>query len=437
MAKKYDLIVVGGGPGGLMAARTAAEDGLKVLLIERKRNITEINRACTRSFFTHLLSLAPGVDSELGQPYHDGYIDPVSVEVGPEKTRFHFPVPGFSIDYTGPLRPYINWVSISPSGHQILGYKLNDRPWGFYIEKETFVAQLLTLAEKAGVEVWSEATGLAAENTGDGVQVRVSRKAGEETLEARAAIAADGLQSRIVESLGINQTRQGLGSVQYAYLQYVMEGIETDLPQSAWLTWSIPSLNPWAFPGIGAACITQWADNMNILGTLALGRISPEMVLDKFMKHPRWSGMFRHARIVKKEGMGMSGKMLGPVKEPVAGNVVIIGDAGAPVESWIQGAVASGYMAAKSIKRELNGQKGYPDYMGWWQKAFFFNDPDYLKTVGSAFSRPLSKICTDEEMDFIYELFQGRLGIPEMMVARNLKLIQSKRPELYEKLTRG
>ena len=41
---KCDLIVVGGGPGGLMAAKTAAEDGLKVLLIERERNITEINR---------------------------------------------------------------------------------------------------------------------------------------------------------------------------------------------------------------------------------------------------------------------------------------------------------------------------------------------------------------------------------------------------------
>jgi hypothetical protein len=40
-------------------------------------------------------------------------------------------------------------------------------------------------------------------------------------------------------------------------------------------------------------------------------------------------------------------------------------------------------------------------------------------------------------MDFIYELFQGRLGVPEMMVASNLKLIQSKRPELYEKLTKG
>ncbi len=43
---KYDVIVVGAGPAGLMAAKTAAEDGLKVLLIERKKEITEINRLC-------------------------------------------------------------------------------------------------------------------------------------------------------------------------------------------------------------------------------------------------------------------------------------------------------------------------------------------------------------------------------------------------------
>ena len=43
---KYDLIVVGGGPGGLMAAKTAAEDGLKVLLIERRKKFADFRRSC-------------------------------------------------------------------------------------------------------------------------------------------------------------------------------------------------------------------------------------------------------------------------------------------------------------------------------------------------------------------------------------------------------
>ena len=35
MTKTYDLIVVGGGPGGLPAAIAAARAGLKTLLVER------------------------------------------------------------------------------------------------------------------------------------------------------------------------------------------------------------------------------------------------------------------------------------------------------------------------------------------------------------------------------------------------------------------
>ena len=36
MAAKFDLIVAGGGPAGLEAAKTAAENGLQVALLERK-----------------------------------------------------------------------------------------------------------------------------------------------------------------------------------------------------------------------------------------------------------------------------------------------------------------------------------------------------------------------------------------------------------------
>jgi flavin-dependent dehydrogenase len=40
----YDVIVVGAGPAGLMAARKAAEKGAKVLLIEKNKTLGA--RAC-------------------------------------------------------------------------------------------------------------------------------------------------------------------------------------------------------------------------------------------------------------------------------------------------------------------------------------------------------------------------------------------------------
>ncbi len=45
MTKKYDVVVVGAGPAGLMAAKAASENGLKVALLERKTNITKVRRS--------------------------------------------------------------------------------------------------------------------------------------------------------------------------------------------------------------------------------------------------------------------------------------------------------------------------------------------------------------------------------------------------------
>jgi flavin-dependent dehydrogenase len=42
----YDVAIVGAGPTGLMAAKRGAEKGLRVVVIERKKDVSIIRRAC-------------------------------------------------------------------------------------------------------------------------------------------------------------------------------------------------------------------------------------------------------------------------------------------------------------------------------------------------------------------------------------------------------
>ena len=45
-----DLLIVGAGPAGLLAGYTAARKGLKVTIVDMKRDITVVNRACSAQF---------------------------------------------------------------------------------------------------------------------------------------------------------------------------------------------------------------------------------------------------------------------------------------------------------------------------------------------------------------------------------------------------
>ncbi len=275
------------------------------------------------------------------------------------------------------------------------------------------------------MEVLPETMGMGAENTPDGVKVRVRGKSGEQTLEARTAIAADGISSAIVDSLGLNKDRKVM-TPPIKILDYEMEGMEPDIPAFSMPWISVPSLNPY---GNFATCLR--ADGRLSLWVMTSGTLAATTALDNFMKHPNFAHWFRNARIVKKTAAGVDPGLRTPIGEPVTGNVVIVGDAGAPVETWIQGAIACGYQAVKAIEKELNGQKGYPEYIDWWQKAFAFNDPHYWKMAGIF---PLNHICTDEEVDYLYSLFQGRIGCYMGLIAKNLELVKKGRPELYERL---
>ena len=343
----------------------------------------------------------------------DGYIEPVKIEFSPDKTRLHFPVPGCYVDYTGPLKPYCNAIWISPSGYRV--YPFKDELFGFFYDKEHLIAGLLASAEKTGAEVITGAMALGAENTTEGVKISVRTESGEETLETRIAIAADGVNSRIVDCLGLNQKRQ-VFNPQAQGVAYVMEGVEPTIPghETAWLSVNIPGLAAYR-TGIGL----MPGDAKWVSGSY-----------QNLMKIPDYAPWFYHARVVRKTAFAATVRT--PIREPISGNVIVIGDAAAPIETWIQGSIACGYQAVKAILNEFNGRNGYAEYTAWWQKAFFFNDPHYFKRIVT--HHALNMMCSDEELDYLYRLFQDKRVVPNLAIAKNPELIKDERPELYQKI---
>ncbi len=49
MKERYDVVVIGAGPSGLLAAKALAEHGFDVAIIDRKENLNATSRTCGQS----------------------------------------------------------------------------------------------------------------------------------------------------------------------------------------------------------------------------------------------------------------------------------------------------------------------------------------------------------------------------------------------------
>ena len=421
---QYDVIVVGAGPAGLMAARVAAENGLKTLVLERKKVASDVTRACVQTFYIN--KRTPNAETGTWASKHDGYIDHVSVEILPDKARFHFHVPGFYWDFAGSCRPFQNWLQLSPNGTIVHRYEPNTNTWGFLFDKEAVLETLLAEAVAAGAEVVTEKLVIAAEDRGDGVAVRVREKSGEQVFEARKLIAADGISSRVVETLGFNEGRTVRPTRHI--LMYVLEDVGGPWAQNSMMSWTFPSLNK-----TGNILISLLGGRRNLLlaGATSGSGIKPSDILDGFMKHPNVQDVVGKARVVDQKPTAITARS--PIPDPARANVIITGDAGSSAETWVQGAIASGYMAAKAVLKELDGKPGNQEYNEWWLKGFAFNTPAYAKLLAGMY--PLSRVCTDAELDYVYGLMEGQIGIPALLLRQQMEVIQRDRPDLYQRLS--
>jgi flavin-dependent dehydrogenase len=413
----YDLAVIGAGPGGLLAAKRAAEGNLKVVVIERQRDVSKIMRACCQLFIM------------------DKNYDKESIEV--KEGKIIFPNNGFEVEYDGPTFNIMDMYWISPKGQHRVHFSNSDKtPSAINFDKGMLLKDLWEKCEKAGVEFRSGTVAYDAQDSAQGVAVSLTCGGAKSTLKAKKIIAADGVNSRIAEALGMNKERTLFATA--PCLIYKLEGVG-DFDGTFWRQFHMgqpyqsrmPVINYPSLEGGGVS-------DLVIMGSMAQ---SPEQVFSEIGTKGPLAKIFEKAKVVDKTGATV--KAFTPMKVPYKGNALVISDAAAFIEVEVQGALMCGFHAASAVLKEMAGEGGFEQYTQWWQNSFeFHNEEELKKSMSTLLS---ATICTEDELDYLFSLTEDEVlegsysqwRQPKLVwasILRHRERIAKDMPELYEKI---
>jgi len=303
-----DVLVVGAGPGGSMAARAAAENGAEVILIE------EHPVAGTPVYCAEGLSIG-GI--------HDGGLEAEPPYVSQQITMARIVAPnGNTVDLTSD-----DWT----------GYTLN---------REVFDRALADNAEKAGARLMTEtrATGVIMDE-GRVVGVKAVHMGEEVEFMAKVVIGADGHWSITRRSAGLDRYFRDYVTC----AQYRLGGLDLETPSvnEFWMGEKYaPGGYAWVFP--------KGREVANVgLGVRVKHTKPPIEYLKDFIdQDPR----FRNAKILKKNG-GIC-PVSGTLDRIVMDGLMLVGDAagqlipmtGAGIHSAIEAGKMAGRVAAEAVK---------------------------------------------------------------------------------------
>lgn len=413
----FDIIVVGAGPAGLMAAKTAAQGGFKVVLLETKKNIARYTRPCCSMWI-----LEPGFHNE-GWSFKD------------DKIFFHRN--DFVVRYKGQWVDLYRSTRFSPAGHTLIMGKKNF-PLARVLDKQVLCEGLLEEAEHSGADIRPACTGIDVREARDQVSVKVRHQGGSEWIAGRWLIAADGVNSRITEILGYNKNRKKLGQTRVTHYHYA--GVTTPYADS-WIRFI-----GYGFNGVGGLLLRKPDRNgiSNIFEIHASAKPGDNLptaeAVKRLITHPLVKNWFKDAALIRK--MGCIWTLWEPIKVPARGRILLVGDAPSFQEAENQGAIMCGFKAIKAVEKEVNGQDGIKEYNQFWQESFEFNNDTVLRECCRGnWIRNLA----DDQLDYLFKLAEGILidGYINHFKCGNVLLnffaghkerIQRERPDIVETL---
>ena len=278
----YDVLVIGAGPAGSIAAKTAAEKGLTVLLIEKRQEIGDPVRC------------AEGVSKEYLKKHVE--IDKKWICADLKGARIYAP-DGTKIEMA----------------EEIAGGEV-----GYVLERKIFDRALAEKASKAGAEVRvkTRAIGLIIEE--DFVKgARLMQLGKEYDVHARIVIGADGIESKVGRWAGIDTSLKPIDIE--TCVQYLVAGVDINQEYCEFYIGNdlAPGGYIWIFPkGEGKANI-----GIGILGS-KMGKFKPRPVdyLNSFLEKK-----FPHAKVVEMVFGGVP--VSGSIGKTSTNGLILIGDA--------------------------------------------------------------------------------------------------------------
>ena len=282
MKTMYDVLVIGAGPAGSIAAKTAAEKGLTVLLIEKRQAIGDPVRC------------AEGVSKEYLKKHVE--IDKKWICADLKGARIYAP-DGTKIEMA----------------EEIAGGEV-----GYVLERKIFDRALAEKASKAGAEVRvkTRAIGLIIEE--DFVKgARLMQLGKEYDVHARIVIGADGIESKVGRWAGIDTSLKPIDIE--TCVQYLVAGVDINQEYCEFYIGNdlAPGGYIWIFPkGEGKANV-----GIGILGS-KMGKFKPRPVdyLNSFLEKK-----FPHAKIVEMVFGGVP--VSGSIEKTSTNGLILIGDA--------------------------------------------------------------------------------------------------------------
>jgi digeranylgeranylglycerophospholipid reductase len=277
---KFDLIVVGAGPAGSMTAKTAANAGLKVALLEKRPEIGEPIR-CAGGISKSSLSM-------LVKP------DPKWIAAEVKGARIYAP---------------------DGTGITMLGNRAQDEG-GYVLERKIFDRALATDAARAGAEVFvkTSAVGLLKKD-GTPCGICAQREGELLKIEAPLVIGADGIESKVGRWAGIDTALKPKDIEVCAQFLVQDRGIDKDYCEFYLGNEIAPGGYVWSFPK---------DDGLANVGVCIQGSKSTPglvtMLLEDFIRK-----RMPNARLLDLVVGGVPAS--GPIETTISDGVMLVGDA--------------------------------------------------------------------------------------------------------------